>query len=120
MALAVVRVALVPGSARKVRELLRRTAPVELDEVGLKRQLTFQAGDEVLLLLEGDNAERAAQSLVAGRSSRLEESELAPYLAGAPRVLGESSPGADRTPPDGVSFSALPGPGNSDGGSGDV
>ena len=127
MEIAGVSVSLRPGSVVEVRELLRRGPPVELDEAALDREWAFVVGTELLLLFEGDAADRVARSLTAQSRPGIGDSELGRHVAGPPRLLSApfvwteptTATGDDR---DGlrVSFGPLPGPGHSEGGTGDL
>jgi hypothetical protein len=130
MPIAAVSVSLRPSSVLEVRELLRSGPPVELDELALDRECAFVAGTELLLLFEGDAADRIARSLTTEPRPGLEDSALGRHVAGPPRLLGEpfvwtdsqtaagDDPGGP--PSAGVSFGPLPGPGHSEGGTGDL
>lgn len=130
MEIAGVSVSLRPGSVLEVRELLRRGPPVELDEPALDREWAFVVGEELLVLLEGDAADRIARSLTAESGPGIGDSELGRHVAGAPRLLSAPFVWTDSTTatgndlegrsPAGVSFGPLPGPGHSEGGTGDL
>ena len=71
----------------------------------------FCSQEELVLVFEGSGAERAARALTHGH-----ENALSPYIAAPPRLTEEVFSWYWPQAPAGVSFSAWPGPGDSDGG----
>jgi hypothetical protein len=112
----VVTAKLKPGCSAKFRRLLREGPPFEIAQTSLQRHLVFLAGDALVLLFEGQHAEREAKELledphVLGRMGRLRS-----CIEGAPLLLEEVF-SWERPPPeiDGVAFGPQPGPGDSEG-----
>jgi len=111
MSLAVLVVQLVPGAHSKVTELLQKRPLIDLTASHLNSHQVFCSQEELVLVFEGSGAERAARALRDGH-----ENALSPYIAAPPRLTEEVFSWYWPQAPAGVSFSAWPGPGDSDGG----
>lgn len=111
MCRAVLVVQLRPGAHGTVTELLQKRPLIDLTASHLNSHQVFCSQEELVLVFEGSGAERAARALTHGH-----ENALSPYIAGPPRLTEEVFSWYWPQAPAGVSFSAWPGPGDSDGG----
>jgi hypothetical protein len=111
MCRAVLVVQLRPGAHGTVTELLQKRPLIDLTASHLNSHQVFCSQEELVLVFEGSGAERAARALTHGH-----ENALSPYIAAPPRLTEEVFSWYWPQAPAGVSFSAWPGPGDSDGG----
>ena len=112
----VITAPLKPGSAPKVREILKEGPPFALSDTPLDRHEVYLGDGELVFLFEGPGAEMVATGLFAepevlGRALRIEE-----HLAGAAHAPREVFSWERPQRLEGVAFAATPGPGDSDGG----
>lgn len=104
------------GSADAVRRILREGPPYDLAETSLDRHRVFLSGGQLVFLFEGTHAEEEAARLlrrpgVFGRASR-----LGAHLVGRPEIPEEVFGWVRPERLEGIDFSPLPGPGDSEGG----
>lgn len=96
--------------------MLRRGPVFDPAITSLSRHLAFHLGDELVLLFEGEHAERAAEALLGAPEAMLRETALAPHLAGPARFPAEVYNWQRPVLAEGLSYGPLPGPGYSEGG----
>jgi hypothetical protein len=104
------------GAGPKVRAILREGPPFDLADTSLERHQVFLAGDELVLLFEGPEADREARRVLESPNVLGQASRLAAHIRGRPRLPEEVFSWERPAEPEGVSFSPQPGPGDSEGG----
>ena len=104
------------GSHPEVRSVLRRGPPFDLESSALERHQVFLNRDEMVFLFEGLHADAEARRLLDLVDLGAGASGLAAHIEGSPRIFEEVFTWERPAELDGVSFSALPGAGHSDGG----
>jgi hypothetical protein len=106
-----------PGSAAEARKILHDGPPFDIAATSLERCEVFLAEDELIFLLEGPHADQEAERLLATPAVEGQVSRLAPHLSRDAQIPQEVFSWEKPEPLEGLNFSALPGPGDSDGGS---
>lgn len=112
----VVSAGLKAGSSEQVRRLLAEGPPFDLEGTSLERHEVYLADDEVIFLFEGPHAERDARKIFQRPRVLGQIGRIAPHLSGGPRFPAEVFTWERQPELQGLSFSPLPGPGDSDGG----
>jgi hypothetical protein len=109
-------VRLKPGSVGEVRGILRQGPPFDIESTALERHQVFLVQDELVFVFEGLHADAEVRRSLDDAAVFGGASRLAAHIEGPPRVLEEVFSWERPVELDGVSFSALPGAGDSDGG----
>jgi hypothetical protein len=104
------------GSRAAVREALRRGPLFDLETTSLERHAAFLAGDELILLFEGDHADRVAKELLERADLLGAGDGIGAHVAEAPREAEELFAWERLPELDGIAFGPQPGPGDSEGG----
>src|SRR3954447_3492660 len=115
MSRAVVVVPLRPGTSGQAAELLRGGPPFDPGAVGLERHHVFLTDEEAIFVFEGEDL-NAAERLVGGADFWTAAEAWTAIVAGPPRMAADAYSWIGPRVLNGVSFSATPGPGDSDGG----
>jgi hypothetical protein len=102
------------GARRRAMELVRSGPPFDPDLVGLERHYVFLTDREAVFLFEADGPD-AIEKLSAEAALWVAASAWKDLLA-APPVVAENVYGWVRPNLEGLTFSPVPGPGDSDGG----
>ena len=105
------------GSKEAIRAILREGPPFQLPETSLDRHTVFLAGDEIVFLFEGVHAKEEVTRLIHDRQVLGQASRIGLHLTGRPRMPEEIFSWERPELLEGLSFSPLPGPGDSEGGS---
>jgi hypothetical protein len=104
------------GSRAAVREALRRGPLFDLEPTSLERHAAFLAGDELILLFEGEHADRVAKELLERADVLGAGDGIGAHVAEAPRAAEELFAWERLPELDGIAFGPQPGPGDSEGG----
>jgi hypothetical protein len=112
----VVTVGLKAGSFGEVRAILRQGPPFALEPTSLERHQVYLHRDELVFVFEGLHADAEVRRLLDDAGALGGASRLAEHVEGPPRAFEEVFSWERPAELDGVSFSALPGAGDSDGG----
>jgi hypothetical protein len=104
------------GSLEEVRAILRKGPSFDLEATNLERHQVYLDRDEVVFLFEGLHADAEVRRLLDNAGALGGANRLAAHVEGEPRIFEEVFSWERPAELDGVSFSALPGVGDSDGG----
>jgi hypothetical protein len=104
------------GSIDAVRKILHEGPPYDLERTSLERHRVFLSGEELVFLFEGPHAEEEAARLLRRPGVLGQAGRLGSHLAGRPHVPEEIFSWIRPERLEGVDFSPLPGPGDSEGG----